>query len=265
MTDVPLGQEIPLVYCDFFKALPPDTERADDVGEGPWRFQGIASDESADVDGDEILRKTLDLSYAASRGFVNWEHSPEPEHQIGFLTKAELIEPKQLGKFERQLGVKLSKTATVFVEGELYKYVTKAEAVANLLKSTPSGSGKGPGLSLQGALARDPEDGDVLKAFVRGVAITAVPAHLRTLAQLAKSLRPRDSREGGEESCDSLDPTVKSYVDEQIQDLRCSLQGPESAGLNREQALMWILRRYPRITLPTAEQVLRYAMNTKEQ
>lgn len=259
MTEVPLGQEIPLAYCDFFKALPPDMERADDVGEGPWRFRGIASDESKDVDDDAILRKTLDLSYAASRGFVNWEHSSEPEHQIGHLTKAELIEPKALVRYEKELGVELSKSATVFVEGELYKYVNKAEAVANLLKSAPAG--KGLGLSLQGALARDPENGDVLKAFVRGVAITAVPAHPRTLAQLAKSLSPGPV---DRDSCDSLDPSVKHYVDERIQELRCSIQGPEPQLFKREQALMWILRRYPQITLPTAEQIFEYAMKTKE-
>jgi hypothetical protein len=260
MEDVLLGQEVPLAFCDFFKALPPDVERAEDVGEGPWRFQGIASDESADVDSDEILRKTLDLSYAQSRGFVNWEHSSEPEHQIGYLTKAELIDPKQLPKYETALGVKLSKTATVFVEGELYKYVDKAEAVANLLKSAPAG--KGLGLSLQGALARDAEKGDVLKAFVRGVAITAVPAHPRTLAQLAKSLRARPEKA---EPCEYLDPSVKSYVDTAIQELRCSIQGPEPQNLNREQALMWILQRYSNVTLAGAEQIYEFAMKAKER
>ena len=262
MNEVPLGQEIPLAFCEFFKAIPPDVERAEDVGEGPWRFRGIASDESADVDNDSILRKTLDLSYADSRGFVNWEHSTEPEHQVGFLTKAELIDPKQLSKYEKELGVELSKTATVFVEGELYKYVDKAEAVANLLKSAPAG--KGLGLSLQGALARDPENGDVLKAFVRGVALTAIPAHPRTLAQLAKSLGAPDP-ESKTSLCDSLDPSVKHYVDDQIHELRCSLQGSEPQLFKREQALMWILRRYPQITLPTAEQVFEYAMKKKEQ
>ncbi len=93
------------------------------------------------------------------------------------------------------------------------------------------------------------------------MAITAVPAHPRTLAQLVKSLRLGTERQ---ESCDSLDPTVKSYVDDQIQELRCSLQGLEPQLLKREQALMWILRRYPQITLPTAEQIFEYAMKTKE-
>ena len=182
---------------------------------------------------------------------------------MGFLTKAELIDPKQLSKYEKALGVELSKTATVFVEGELYKYVDKAEAVANLLKSAPAG--KGLGLSLQGAIARDPENDDVLKAFVRGVAITAIPAHPRTLAQLAKSLGKVEKPEGTESLCDSLDPSVKHYVDEQIQELRCSIQGPETPLFKREQALMWILRRYPQITLPTAEQIFEYALKKKEQ
>lgn len=253
--------EVSLAYCDFFKALPPDEERAEDVGLGPWRFRGIASDESPDVEDDSILRKALDLSYAQSRGFVNWEHSPEPEHQIGYLTKAELINPSDVKRFQDQLGVKLSKSASVFVEGELYQYVSKAEAVANLLKSAPPG--KGLGLSLQGALARDPENGAVLKAFVRGVAITSVPAHPRTLAQLSKSLRTGEALAVAAEtqrdlvdSCDSLDPSVKRYVDGRIEELRRSIEPEEGRQFSRDEALMEILRRFPQATLPTAERIL---------
>lgn len=260
MQEVPRGADVDLATCAFFKALPPDEERADDVGLGPWRFQGIASDESEDVEGDEILRRSLDLSYAASRGFVNWEHSKEPEHQIGYLTKATLIEPAQVRKFEDQLGVKLSKTASVFVEGELYKYASKAEHVANLLKSAPAG--KGLGLSLQGALARDPENGDVLKAFVRGVAITAVPAHPRTLAQLAKSLRG-DQLAG--ESCDAVDAAVKQYVDEKFEELRRSADPSPPRMISRNEALMQILQRFPNATLPTAERIFGYALKAHKE
>lgn len=239
-----------LAHFDLVKALPGDEERAEDVGVGPWRFLGIASDESQDVEGDSILRRSLDLSYADSRGFVNWEHSSEPEHQIGYLTKAELIRPGDIKRLEKDLGIELSKTASVLVEGELYKYSSKAEHVANLLKSAPAG--KGLGLSLQGALARDPENGDVLKAFVRGVAVTAVPAHPRTLAQLAKSLE-KDLTKSPDPA--DVPDVIRGYVDAKVEELRRAIQGEPPVMIPRDEALLVIMRRHPSISLATAEKV----------
>lgn len=235
---------------------------ATDVGAGPWRFRGIASDTSPDVDEDEILRKHLDLTYADSRGFVNWDHSKAPEDQVGHLTKAQLITPAQVAKFQEELGdgVKLSKTASVFVEGELYQYVPRAEAVAKLIKSAPPG--KGVGLSLQGALARDSASDDIVRAFVRGVAITPVPAHPRTLLHLSKSLRAAQESAGSNEQ--GVNPEVLRAITEAVDglgsDLRKSLGIVEPNQLTQDEAVMVVLKSHPRWSYSLATDVVRYAM-----
>ena len=55
-----------------------------------------------------------------------------------------------------------------------------------------------------------------------------VMTHPRTLAQLSKSLRAQGA--GNREvvdSCDSLDPSVKRYVDGRIEELRRSIEPEE--------------------------------------
>jgi len=51
-------------------------------GSEGWSFSGVASDEGEDEDGDAILRKQLDISYAQQRGYVNWNHSRNPADHL---------------------------------------------------------------------------------------------------------------------------------------------------------------------------------------
>ena len=111
--------------------------KADEGEEGFWNFAGIASDSSKDTDGDEILSKSLDVSYAKKRGFVNWNHSREPEDQIGFIRTIKVIQKSEIKDFSKQLGRELSPSASLYVEGELYKHVQKAKAVRDIMKSAP--------------------------------------------------------------------------------------------------------------------------------
>lgn len=205
-----------------------------------WKFAGIASDESIDTDGDAILKTMLDLSYAQQRGFVNWHHSRQPEDQIGFLTKAELIGVARLATIEKDLGIVLSKSASIFVEGELYSKVPKAAAVRNILMSAPKGYVGGVALSIDGVVAKDEDSGDMVKAFVRGVAMTTIPAQTKTLCQLSKALR------------------------EAIQETKLAKQmNEENKGLTREQAAMWLLKKRPHWTLEFAQKVTELAFNQK--
>lgn len=267
--DAPLStrENANLLDAMFFplaKALPDGEADPVDVGEGPWKFRGIASDTTPDVEDDTILRKALDLSYADSRGFVNWDHSGEPEHQIGFLTSAELIDPAKVPALSKRLGVDLNPTASVFVEGELYKYVPKAEAVANLIKSAPAG--KGVGLSLQGAMARDVSDGSIVKAFVRGVAITPVPAHPRTLVDLAKSLRAAgeaaDAAKVAELSPAMVD-AISAEVARQTSDLR-KAAAPPSNPLTVDEATLLVLKRHPSWSYKLARDVVQFSIQKAE-
>jgi hypothetical protein len=267
----PEAEDEVLASAQFFlldKSLPDGEADPTDASEGPWRFSGVASDESPDVDDDEILRKTLDLTYANQRGFVNWEHSSAPEDQVGWLEKAELIPPGQVKKFAERIGggIKLSKTATVYVEGFLRKYVDRARHVANLLKSSPPG--KGVGLSLQGALARDGKSGNIVKALVRGVAITAVPAHPNTLVSLAKSLRAGEARPVQKSAGDemvvqvSLDKEfLRAEIARQVEALRSPGEGGRT--LTRAEAVEVIGNRNPHWPYELVDRAVEYAIQTR--
>jgi len=214
--------------------------KVSDEDAAAWKFAGIASDESVDTDGDSILKTMLDLSYAQQRGFVNWHHSRQPEDQIGFLTKAELIGAERLATLERDLGITLSKTASIFVEGQLYKNVPKAAAVRNILTSAPKGYVGGVALSIDGVVAKDVDSGDMVKAFVRGVAMTTIPAQTKTLCQLTKTL-------------------IAAMKETQL----AKRMNEENKGLTREQAAMWLLKQRPHWTLEFAQKVTELAFNQR--
>lgn len=209
-----------LFGADLFKATPSEGD------EENWSFRGIASDESRDVDGDQIFRKALDLSYAQERGYANWNHSQEPADQIGYLTKCELITDASRETLSKALGVELQKSATVYIEGSLYPYIERAVTVQRLLKSAPPG--RGLGISVEGGVQRF-KTGQLAKAIVRGVAFTPTPAQTKTMVQLRKSL----------------------------------LAATEQTGLNFEQAVVWVLRKKPSWTYENAAAFVKYTQLRK--
>lgn len=164
--------------------LPIELGKLSDTGE----FFGIASDETPDTEGDQVLRDTLDLSYAQTRGYVNWDHSREPEAQIGYLTRCEIVTPENREEFSAKVGYDIPKTATVFVQGQLYVDMPKAQAVSRIMEVRKLYPEAPPlGMSLDGSTVFHPATG-LVKNFVRGVALTQAPAHLGTVAALRKSI-----------------------------------------------------------------------------
>lgn len=226
------------------------------------KFAGIASDESADVEGDAILKKALDLTYAKARGYVNWDHSREPQDQIGLLTACDLISGEtDLAQLEKSFGVTLSRTASVFVSGELYKHVPKAQQVAAILKSTPKGAA-GLGLSLDGMVARGVGDGGVVRAYVRGVAITPVPAHPRTMLQLRKSLQQFEHPTLAD--LPGLTPEASEEVVRQVvQMVRERLA--KSVGMNHDEAVLWLLKQKPNWSFDLASKLVMYTMSRAQR
>ena len=244
---------VPLCSLELLKAT-----KAEQVEGEPetWRFAGVASDESRDVDGDEILKKHLDLSYAQSRGYVNWDHSRAPADQLGFLEKAVLITDKNRKKLGTELGVDIPDTASVYVEGELYQHVPKAGEVHQILKS----SGKdrhGLGISLDGVMARDAEKGGIVKAYVRGVALTPVPAHPKTIARLRKSLSAYRLLEDGETPAD----LVQAITDGVVEELRKSAGG--GGRLTRDEAILFLLRKRPKWNYDLASKVVQFTVRNQ--
>jgi len=251
-------EDVPLVHLSLFMKAVTEAE-TDDV---KWRFHGVASDESEDVDGDAILKKALDLSYAQQRGFVNWDHSRAPRDQIGYLTKATLITKGNREGIERALGKKLETGASVFVEGELYKGVERAAEVRNIMAA--AGESPGLGLSLDGALARDVASGGVVKAFVRGVAITPVPAQAKTLIRLRKSLMGYEAM--GDSLPADLPAEIAGHVIEELEKSgilnRQVIQG-DSPRMSFDQAVLWVLKKRPKWSFEIASNVVRYTMQAK--
>lgn len=207
-------------------------EKEEDDG---WKFAGIASDEAIDIEGDTILKNAIDLSYAQDRGFVNWNHSRAPEDQLGFLTKATLIDIKEVNSLQKTFGMPLSKTASIYVEGELYKYVPKAKEVRNILKSAGATYRGGIGLSVDGVLAKS-TDGKT-KAMIRGVAMTPVPIQVKTLCALMKAIQSIQEKE----------------------ELKVELK----KGLSFEDAALFLLKKRPNWTYEFATKVVQYTMNQR--
>lgn len=226
-----------------------------------WKFAGIASDENPDVDGDEILKKSLDLTYAQKRGYVNWDHSRAPKDQLGFLTKALLLSGKEAMQLaETEMKVPIPDTASIYVEGELYPYVEQSQEVQKILKSTPEGRAFGLGLSLDGVMARDKATDDIVRAFVRGVAITPVPAQVKTLCKLKKSLRDYSTRENGS-TIEELRQQISKEPAEQI--LQLAKAAGEQGLMNFDSATLWILKQRPSWTYDLASKLVRFTISQK--
>lgn len=207
-------------------------EKDEDSG---WKFAGIASDEDTDIEGDSILKSNIDLSYAQQRGFVNWNHSRAPEDQIGYLTKATLISEQEIKELSKKFGMPLSKSASIYVEGELYKFVPKALEVRNILRSAQTSYRAGVGLSVDGVLAKS-TDGRT-KAMIRGVAMTSAPIQVKTLCALMKAIQSIQDKE----------------------ELKTELK----KGLSFEEAAVFLLKMRPHWSYEFATKVVQYTMNQR--
>jgi len=124
--------------------------------QGEWNIYGIASSEGIDQDGERILRESLDNSYLRKRGYINWNHSKEPGDQLGYTTKAEIIMPGMIDKYQDMLGINISKKSSLYIEGILYNGATKSAEVKNILESVPKSAGAGSslGLSVEGVMTK---------------------------------------------------------------------------------------------------------------
>jgi len=245
-------------------------------GSEGWSFSGVASDEGEDEDGDAILRKQLDISYAQQRGYVNWNHSRNPADQIGYLTKCEIIGPDQKDQLKKDLGIDIPDSASVFVEGRLYEHVGRAQEVRNIMRSATDAS-RGPGLSLDGSVART--KGKLTKAIVRGVAFTPMPAQRRTLAVLKKSLANGIETEledlaknpfgGGEVAMVADGPEEHQPLELRIaMAVAAVMESREKAkegNFTFEEAVLFTLKRYPTWNMRMAERFVLFVMGKQPE
>lgn len=241
----------PLIDCLLMKTV----DEGDKI-----KFHGIASDETPDEVGDTILRKSIDLTYASSRGYVNWEHSRAPEDQIGFLRKAILIDDSNRSQISEEIGTEVPETATVYVSGELYPGLDRSIAVGKLLKA--AGDSSQPlGISLDGSVARDRNSGGVVRAYVRGVALTSKPAHQRTMARLAKSMSAFTTAISEGYIPSDLPKEIATTVVELLKNAEVS-KGID--GLSRDEAVLFVLKNRPRWSYELANKLVQYTIQANQ-
>jgi hypothetical protein len=233
--------------------------KAEQQAEDSWKICGVASDEGPDTQGDSILRKTLDLTYANARGFVNWNHSRAPADQLGFLTKCEVLSKGNAVSIAEGAGVDIPDTATVFVEGSLYPHVPRAKEVQQILKSMSNlGDSGGLGLSLDGTVARGGGQG-VIKAFVRGIAVTPFPSQPLTFVRLRKMVEAAQLLGDDNVDIQGMAKDISAAVLEGVSDLLKKGEQTVLSDLrkmNRDEAALWILKARPKWSLEFAEKVV---------
>jgi hypothetical protein len=158
-----------------------------------WR--GIASSNLRDEEGDVITADQLDVSYLNSRkGFFNWEHGRDVEDILGHINNAIVIKtPADRMRLAHVTGMTIPESATLYLEGE-FGETPKAKAAIELLKA----GNQSLGLSVDGSLLRDKETGKPVRAFVRGVALTAAPTNTATYVELKKSFKRLNPDRGAE-------------------------------------------------------------------
>ncbi len=118
-----------------------------------------------------MIQKGMDFNPFLHGGFINWDHQPGPENQIGEPLHAEI-----------QAGPKL------FVRGSFYvDDVERAKYAWNLAKATQKAGRRKLGWSVEGAVLHRLGT-TILKSEVRHMALTHQPVNANSFATIAKSL-----------------------------------------------------------------------------
>lgn len=134
------------------------------------RIGGVAATESPDIEGDTLLMKGLDVSYLESgRAVFNWNHGKDPGDVVGEVDTVE------------------KRNKELFVAGSLYKGIKKADEIYTLAKALETQSSRRLGFSVEGKI-QERDNGKIVKAWVKAIAITHEPVNQDTLATLMKSM-----------------------------------------------------------------------------
>lgn len=147
---------------DKFKFnLPIDIVKSSDPEKGDeWRIGGYASTSDEDRQGDEIVQKGLDYSDFVNHGWFNYDH--DNSKILGYPDKSKCrVDSKGF-----------------YVEGTLLKDVSIAKSMwETALALKKSGSDRKLGFSVEGKILKRNDLGQVVKAKIYNVAITANPVN----------------------------------------------------------------------------------------
>jgi len=177
-------REIPLLPdCDFKFAVGMALEKSEGGDERRF-FHGLASCESRDLQGEEVLQRGMDFSPFLDNGYINWDHKDGPENLIGEPIEA-LVCPIESHPALRR-SVRDGVTGLGFyVKGWLYEDEPRAQSVWRHMNRP--GSGRRLAMSVQGrTLERDRHR--ITKSEIRHVAVTHQPIQTASWAEIAKSM-----------------------------------------------------------------------------
>lgn len=190
--------------------------------EDEWRIAGYASTSSEDRQGDEIIQKGLDYSDFVNYGWFNYDH--DNAKILGYPDKSKCkVDSKGF-----------------YVEGTLLKDVSIAKSMwetAVALKK--SGSDRRLGFSVEGKVLKRNDLGQIVKAKIYNVAITANPVNttcswealVKSFTNDPKELEKAEALEAGHgdsngsplvrESLDSAFKTLSYAVGDDEESKKC--------------------------------------------
>lgn len=149
-------------------------------GERKRLLRGIASTESKDRHGEELLISGMDFAPYLKKGRLNWDHKEGPVHLLGKPIEAKIV--PDAGKIRKGL-----KGPGFYHVVELYDS-EPGRATWDLLKAEKDDPDREHGFSVEGAIL-ETKGNRLTKTRVDDVALTPKPANTDTFAEfLAKSL-----------------------------------------------------------------------------
>jgi len=143
---------------EFYTDLEPVWQKGEDPEKvDRWLIRGYASTSARDRDNEVVNPLGLDIKYFLERGWINYNHSNDPDDLIGVPIKGSIDERK------------------FYLEGELLKSQPKAKDVWNLAVALhKAGYPRKLGLSIEGKIIE--RDKDVIKkAIVYNVSVCPHP------------------------------------------------------------------------------------------
>lgn len=166
MTNNKFNFFIPLQSDSLSKAQEKD-------GKEIYYFEGLASDATQDADDESLDPEGFDLSEFK---FINWNHSSQPEDQIGVPVESKVIPGKGF-----------------YVRGALFSNIAKGKATIELMKALDkaereTGKQTNLGISVEGqVIERDPFNPQKVKrAKITAIAICPFPKNPNTWASLVR-------------------------------------------------------------------------------
>lgn len=153
-------------------------------GERKRLIRGVASTESQDRHGEEMLLDGMEFSNYLEKGYLNWDHMKGPQYTLGIPLEARIV--SNGGEFKKNL------TGPAFYHLCELHDSEPGRAAWDLMKAVEKDPKRQLGFSVEGAIL-ETMGSKLIKTRVDDVALTPQPANRETFAEFAKSLTTQNS------------------------------------------------------------------------